>query len=359
MNQQAVIERNDAGIPSDYGNPLEEYDAIDSSAGVIRLPYASVLSLGGKNAEQFLNGLVSNDVKSLETGQGTLAAFLDVAGKVQALSRIYKSKVDDSAEFLLELESINTEKILRNLSRFVLAGGFSIENLSDSLSVISIQGRKSSIIAAEASGEDVPLENYGHKKAAISGCSVRIVRHTRCSSDGFDVLVSSTESNNVWDTVLGVCEKLKIGAMPIGKTAFETARIERGIPKEPEDITPENILNETGLESAVSYTKGCYLGQEIVARIHWRGQPARRLCGLTLDVPDQASLPLPGTTLFTDEDRKAGHLTSVTQSFGLNRPIALGYVHKYHIASGTRLKIKAGDQIAGEAEVVTLPFISQ
>lgn len=350
MNQQAGIGRHSANIPSDYGNPLKEYDALESAAGLIPLPESSVLSIRGKNAEQFLNGLVSNDLKSLEAGQGTLAAFLDVAGKVQALTRIYKARTQDSTEFLIELESINADKIYRNLSRFVLAGDFFVDDFSTSLSGISIQGPKSADVLAEMSGEEAPSHNYGHKLVTIGNAQVRIARHARCSSLGFDVFMPSDQVDSVWD---------KLGAMPIGRTVFEVSRIENGIPKEPEDITPENILNETGLEAAVSYTKGCYLGQEIVARIHWRGQPARRLSGLTIETNDQAELPASGTALFTAEDRKAGQITSVARSFALNRTIALGYVHKYHITPGTKLALKDGDQTIGAAEVVTLPFVSR
>jgi len=359
VNQQAGIERHSANIPSDYGNPLEEYDAIESAAGLIRLPDARVLSIRGKNAEQFLNGLVSNDLKSLEAGQGTLAAFLDVAGKVQALARIYKTTAYDSTEFLIEIESINADKISRNLNRFVLAGEFFVEDLSTSLSAISIQGPKSSSVLAEVCGEEVPSENYGHKLVTIRNTMVRIVLHGRCSPLGFDIFSAVDQAANVWDAILAVSEKHKLGAMPIGRTVFEMSRIENGIPKEPEDITPENILNETGLEAAVSYKKGCYLGQEIVARIHWRGQPARRLSGLIMETNDQVELPAAGTALFTAEDRKAGHLTSVARSFALNRTIGLGYVHKYHITPGTKLTLKDGDQIVGQAEVVTLPFVSK
>lgn len=359
MNQQAGIESRSANIPSDYGNPLEEYDAIESAAGVIRLPDASVLSIRGKNAEQFLNGLVSNDLKSLEAGQGTLAAFLDVAGKVQALTRIYKATTHDSTEFLIELESINADKIYRNLSRFVLAGEFFVDNLSTSLSAISIQGPKSPAVLAEVCGEEVPSGDYGHKQLTIRDTLVRVARHGRCSPLGFDIFVETDQADNVWDSILAVSEKNKLGAMPIGRTVFEISRIENGIPKEPEDITPENILNETGLEAAVSYKKGCYLGQEIVARIHWRGQPARRLSGLIIETNDKVELPAAGTALFTSEDRKAGHLTSIARSFALNRTIALGYVHKYHITPGTKLTLKDGDQIISVAEVVTLPFVSR
>lgn len=359
MNHDSLIERNTSSIPSDYGNPLEEYDAIESSAGIIRLPDSSVLSLRGKNAEQFLNGLVSNDVKSLEPGQGTLAAFLDVAGKVQALTRIYKAQDGDSTEFLLELESVNAAKTLRNLSRFVLAGEFFVDDLTNSLSIISIQGPKSASLIAELCGEELPDERYSHKMILVRGTPVRIARNARCANSGIDIFAPADQASKVWDALLDASARSRLGAMPIGRTVFDMARIEAGIPREPEDITPENILNETGLESAISYTKGCYLGQEIVARIHWRGQPARRLCGLALETIVDSEVPPVATELFSPEDRKVGRLTSITQSFGLNRTIALGYVHKYHITPGTRLTLKSDEQAVGTAEVVALPFIKR
>ncbi|MGH9935982.1 MAG: glycine cleavage T C-terminal barrel domain-containing protein, partial [Blastocatellia bacterium] len=110
------------------------------------------------------------------------------------------------------------------------------------------------------------------------------------------------------------------------------------------------------LESAVSYTKGCYLGQEVIARIHWRGQPAKRLRGLLIDA-DQP--PAPGTEIYASDGKKVGEITSSARSFALDRFIALGYAHRYYLTPGTGFTLKQGETELGRAELVELPFIKR
>ena len=146
------------------------------------------------------------------------------------------------------------------------------------------------------------------------------------------------------------------GARWAGSGAFEIARIEAGVPREGVDAGEDYIILESELESAVSYTKGCYLGQEIIARIHWRGEPAKRLRGLLIDA-DQP--PQHGADLFGDDSKKVGEITSVARSFALDRFIALGYVHRYHLSPGPNPHPKQGEAELGRAELVELPFIKK
>ena len=289
---------------------------------------------------------MTNDVKSLERGHGTLAAFLDVHGKVQALTRIYRTESQE-VEFLLELEEINREKIYKNLSRFVLAGGFFISDITPGTAVVAVQGPQAYAVIEQLSGEAVDVRPFTHSIRRMVGIEVRATLNRRCSSQGFDLFVSRDQVSELWSSLIKICGPS--GLRAAGSTAFHTARIEAGIPKEPEDITPENILLEAGMDEAVSYTKGCYLGQEIIARIHWRGQPARRLCQLKIDAEE---VPPPGTVLFSLENRRVGSITSSTRSPRFQAVIALGYVHRYHLTAGTRLKVGDGDGVAVEGEVV-------
>ncbi len=206
--------------------------------------------------------------------------------------------------------------------------------------------RAASLIA-QLSDEAVDTRPFSHSLHRIGGIEVRVASNPRCSSRGFDVFVPREQVEDLRISL--VTSGKALGIRPAGSTAFHTARIEAGIPKEPEDITPENILLETGLDKAVSYTKGCYLGQEIIARIHWRGQPARRLCQLTIDAVE---VPSQGTELFSFEDRKIGSITSSVRSARLQSIIALGYVHRYHLAAGTRFKLRTDKTVLGEAEVI-------
>jgi folate-binding protein YgfZ len=337
-------------LPKDYGDLRGEYDAIRGGVAVIDLSAAGKLQVGGKNSVQFLNGLISNEVKSLKAGEGVLAAFPTVQGKLLALSRVYR--LDDY--LLLELDAINREKIFKNLSRFVPAGEFFVTDVSDQFALFSLQGPRTLELIESLTGRPIDEKQYRIGEWQIAGAQVFVASHSRCGEPGFDVFVPTESSQKVLETILerGVI----FGARRAGADAFEIARIEAGVPREGVDAGEDYIILESELESAVSYTKGCYLGQEIIARIHWRGEPAKRLRGLLIDA-DQA--PRRGAELFDDEGKKVGEITSSARSFALDRFIALGYVHRYRLAPGTEFALKQGGAELGRAELTELPFIKK
>jgi folate-binding protein YgfZ len=337
-------------LPKDYGDLRGEYDAIRGGVAVIDFSAAGKLQVSGKNAVQFLNGLISNDVKSLKPGEGVLAAFPTVQGKLIALSRIYKL----GDYLLLELDEINREKIFKNLSRFVPAGEFFVNDVSDQFTIFSLQGPRSLELIETLTGQPMDDKQYKIGEWQIAEAQVFVASHSRCGETGFDIFVPTESSQKALETILerGVI----FGARRAGASAFEIARIEAGVPREGVDAGENYIILESELESAVSYTKGCYLGQEIIARIHWRGEPAKRLRGLLIDA-DQA--PQPGAELFDDEGKKVGEITSSGRSFALDRFIALGYVHRYHLTPGTEFALKQGGAELGRAELVELPFIKK
>jgi folate-binding protein YgfZ len=337
-------------LPRDYGDIRGEYDAIRGAVAVIDLSAAGKLQVGGKNSVQFLNGLISNDVKSLKPGEGVLAAFPTVHGKLLALSRIYKL----SEYLLLELDEINREKIFKNLSRFVPAGDFFVTDVSDQFALFSLQGPRTMELIEALTGQTADDKQYKISERQIGGTQVFIASHDRCGETGFDIFAPAEFSQKVLETIQerGVI----FGARRVGAEAFEIARIEAGVPREGVDAGENYIILESELDSAVSYTKGCYLGQEIIARIHWRGEPAKRLRGLLIDA-DQA--PQPGAELFNDEGKKVGEITSGARSFALDRFIALGYVHRYHLTPGTEFVLKRNGAELGRAELVELPFIKK
>ncbi|MBX3280025.1 MAG: aminomethyltransferase family protein [Acidobacteria bacterium] len=325
-----------------------EYAALHSGAGLIDLSGAGVLEVSGSNAVQFLNGLVSNDVKMLSPGEGTIAAFLNVQGKVLALSRIYRTE----NKFLLELEACNRLKILHNLSRFVPAGGFFVSDLSEKTAIFSVQGPRSDELAAALTGSVPGAAPYSHREALIDGIKVRIANHARCGPKGFDMFAPADLSDKLLTAILepAACRL-------VGRAAFDTARIEAGVALEPHDIDESHILLETGRNDAVSYTKGCYLGQEIIARIHWRGRPAKQITGLLLRI-DEASetIDFQSALLFAEDGKKVGDIKSITYSPRLGRSIALGYVHRNYLEPGTSLIVRIDDREMGRAEVTSLPF---
>jgi len=325
-----------------------EYEAIRTGVGVIDFPTAGKLEVSGKNAIQFLNGLVTNDVKSLEAGDGVLAAFLDVHGKIVALCRFYQT----GRHLLIELDAASREKVFKNLSRFVPAGEFFISDVSEHFALISLQGPRAAALIEELTEQPIAeTPEYKYSERAIASYPVFITTHSRCGETGFDLFVAADAAPHIKQIILERGQPF--GARAVGEAAFEIARIEAGVPREGPEISEKYILLETGCDHAVSYTKGCYLGQEIIARIHWRGQPAKRLMGLLTEANE---IPPSGAELYATDGKRVGEVTSSTRSIALDRVIALGYVHRNYLTPGTELILKSSESELGRATVTTLPF---
>ena len=330
------------------------YRALREGVGVLDLSGSGRIELSGGNSIQFLNGLVSNDIKSLQDGDGVLVAFPNLQGKLLALARVYR----DGEALLLEVDGINREKIVRNLSRFIPAGGFFVRDLGMETGMISLQGPRTAELIAVLTGVEIGgIVGYRLLTGTIGATAVRIATHRRCGEVGCDIFVPMAGLEGVMQTILEACSGY--GGRLVGEESFETARIEAGVAREGVDTGEDYIILETGLEDAVSYTKGCYLGQEVIARIHWRGQPARQLRGLLPDQPLDSLAELELRAMEGSQaGRKVGTITSATYSPALGRPIALGYVHRHYLTTGTVLEIFRGETRLCQAVVTTIPFIT-
>ncbi len=330
-----------------------DYEAIRTGVAVLEIS-AGKLQLSGKNAVQFLNGLVSNDVKTLEPGNGVLAAFPTLQGKLAALCRIYNT----GDYLLLELDALNREKIFKNLSRFVPAGEFFVTDVSEQLVLISLQGPRAEERIAVLTGQAIETTQFKICERQIVGTNVLISSHQRCGEIGFDLFVEAPATAKVKRAILEGGQEF--GVREVGEAAWEIARIEAGMPREGVDAGEEYIILESELEAAVSYTKGCYLGQEVIARIHWRGQPAKRLRGFLIEGD---RLPARGAELFAVDGqaagRRVGEITSSGRSLALDRMIALGYVHRYYLNPGTEFVLKQEDAEVGRATLTELPFVKK
>ena len=331
--------------PRDYGNVRAEYDAICQGAALLELPLPAVLEISGKNAVQFINGLVTNDVKSLAAGAGILAAFLNVQGKVVSICRFYQT----GEKLVLECDGAQRETIYKNLSRFVPAGEFFVSDVSDDLSLLSLQGPQTAALLTKITNQAIEAEpEFRNYLGDINGTKILIASHVRGGVQGFDLFVPRAAKDAIRQTLLDV------GAQAAGSDALEIARLEAGIPRENVDVTENNILLEAGYDKAVSYTKGCYLGQEVIARIHWRGQPAKQLRGLMIEAEE---IPARGTELWAEDGKKIGEITSAVKSFALNQIIALGYVHRYYLTEGTRFTLRINEAEIGHATLTATPFV--
>ena len=349
----AVVERGGWLLPANYGDAAAEYEAVrgGASAGLFDLSARGRVEVSGAEAVQFLNGLITNDVKTLGAGAWMPAAFPNPQGRLVAAARVARATEDQS--FLIDTEAATRAAVFRSLERFTLAGDFRLRDLGDETVLLSAQGAAAADVVSRALGEEASRTARGRVATVAwrDGQPLTILRATHTGEDGFDLVCAAGSAGELWDALVAA------GARPAGADALEVLRIEAGIARYGADADDSNVVTEANLDDAVSYTKGCYVGQEIIARIRWRGHVAKKLTGLLLDGTGAAARR--GARLKTaDGARDAGRVTSVAHSPRLGRQIALGYVKYDFLEPGTRLVVAGeGDADGGSATVAALPLV--
>lgn len=323
---------------------LEQYHAVRSGgAGWRELIGRGLIEVSGSEAVSFLNGMITNDVKTLEDGHWMSAAFPNVQGRLIAYVRV----LNRGGAYLFETEAATHGAVYQALYRFTFAGDFKVADLTETHTVFTIQGAGAgAAIETLLNPEAAKVER--DRVVSIGGRpgSATVIRATHTAEDGFDLLIDGSEASAFREGLAAAT------AAKISDPVWEVLRIEAGVPRFGIDMTANNVVLETVPEAAVSYTKGCYVGQEIIARIHWRGHVAKQLTGLKLDGP-----ALHDEQLVSAEGRDAGRITSVAYSPTLDQWVALGVVKYDQLSAGISLKIGAADS-KRTAVVAGLPLVA-
>lgn len=327
---------------SEFSN---DYSAVrDGGAGLIDLSSRGRILVSGSEAVMFLNGLITNDMKTLAANSWMVAAFPNVQGRLLAVVRI----LNRTDGFLIDTEAATHEKVLQLLNRFTLAGDFRVTDVTTETAAISLQGAKAAEVLRTIFGEEVAqVEPNQVASARFNQTDVTIIRATHTGEDGFDLFIEAAEADTLRQALTGA------GAISASDAVAEVLRIEAGIPRYGIDMDETTIVTETNLEDAVSFTKGCYLGQEIIVRIKHRGHVAKKLAGIILE--SDATIEA-GAKILSSDDKEIGRVTSFTFSPRLDRKIALGYVKYDYLAAGTSVKVPTN---LGEidARIAELPFV--
>jgi folate-binding protein YgfZ len=297
---------------------MNDYQSVrEGGAGLIDLSASrSRIRVTGSEAVRFLNGLITNDMNAVVEDRWLPAVFPNVQGRLIGAVRIVGEK---EGGFLIDTENASHEAVLKTISRFTLAGDFRVADVTSEVALLTVQGRGSSQLI-----DDLP-----------------VIPATHTGEAGFDLLIDADKSAAITQKLIDA------GAQSVSPETFEILRIEAGTARHGVDMDETNVVLEANLDDAISYTKGCYLGQEIIVRIKHRGHVAKKLTGMKFDNPVEV-----GATVVSTEGKEVGRLTSVTYSPKLNSTIALGYVRYEYLPAGTT--VKAGD-ITGT--VTDLPFI--
>jgi tRNA-modifying protein YgfZ len=323
------------------------YQAARRGAGLIDRSDRGRIVVSGDDRAEYLQGLFSNDIVALEPGGGCYATYLTPQGRMIADLFVYE--VGDL--ILLTMSGDVTAVVLAKLDQFIFSEDVKLGDVTDTFGQCAVIGpRAAKVVAAVVTG--VPAEvlsalaEHGNLRASFDGRPAIVARVTDTGEPGFDVFVERAQADAL------KTELQHAGAIPIDAATAETVRIESGVPIFHRDMDEETIPLEAGIEGrAISLTKGCYVGQEVIIRVLHRGhgRVARKLVGLAID---GSSPPAAGAPVRSG-DREIGHVTSATTSFALDRPIALAYVQRDFVQPGTAVTVADGMP----AVVSALPFV--
>ena len=338
------IEQDGWRVPDFISEPGAEYQAVRVAAGIFDLSHRALLQFTGPDRVSFLQGVLSNDLRLLKMFDGQRATILTQQGRVVADVRVLCAMNSVYLDFWEPLK----EKIVAHFNRYLVADEVEINDPNDEWKMLSLQGpRAQEILATLFADAELPQRSDQHAMAQYNGAPICVVRADHTGENGFDLIAQN-------HLLLPFAQRLEqLGASWVGTRAQNILRVEAGIPRYGVDFNEENLLLEVGLDNSYSYTKGCYLGQEVVERIRSRGHVNRKLCGLVLDGNTPASA---GDTILI-AGNEVGKITSSVASIALNRAIALGYIHKNFWSPGTALSIRhEGGPIM--ATVTALPFVA-
>ena len=321
-----------------YGNVSAEYEALVNGVGIADLSHTTRVMHTGGDALDLLNRLTTNALGGLAVGQVATTVLTSEIGRVIDVFQVVRVEAD---RLLLISESVVPDPLVENIDKYTILEEAVLEDVSPRTARIGLQGPQASEVAGRITGADIPaVEAGGFQPIPALGDGAMILKGNPFIRDGYDVLLPIEKAPKVWEAAV------KAGATPVGHLALEHARIKAVMPGAGAELNDRVNPLEAGLEEFVSFTKGCYVGQEVIARLDTHDKVQRRL--VRLDVPEGVG---PGETLKSGS-RTAGWVTSVSALPDRGRLAALGYVRKAFIEPGTVLA-------AGDCEITVTASRSQ
>ncbi len=335
-------------IPSLFAGFGPECEAVRKGVGLIDLSFRGKIEVTGKDRVSFLHNVFSNDIKSLGLGTGCYATLLDAQGRILVDTTVYAF----ANSFLLETESGLEKKIIQSLEKLHVNEDVRLKDVTQDWILISLQGPKAeALVGALIHGPVMVSGEFHHTNFTLLGIPATLIHRSITGEKGFHLLIPKEKGEPL---VKRIVEMGKLyGLSPVGFGAYEILRIEAGIPRYGIDMDEKVMLPETGLETvAASETKGCYPGQEVVARIKTYGGLNRKLSGLSFDT--LKGLPRPGDRVLNGKE-EIGFVTSACHSPTLGKGVALAYLKKGQFEPGRQVSISVSPQPIS-AQVTPLPF---
>lgn len=312
---------------------IDAYNIARTRVAVMRQDWMGVLKLTGPERQSWLQAMVTNEVEKLASGEGCYAGHLSAQGKLIAQMTVLAGE----DEILLLVERVATANLATVFDRLIIMEDVQVLDVSEEYDVMALIGPQSQALIAASSGQPAPTSLYGHSKSALG----RVIR----SDLGYQMLVPRESSSAVMQTFVDG------GAVEINTAVWEVLRTEAGLPIYGVDIDETTTLPELGTRG-ISYDKGCYIGQEVVARIKYIGHVNRHFVGFMCEGSEVPEV----RAAVTANGKEVGYVTTGVFSPGLNKPIALGFVNRVAATPETAVTLVGKHGSVG-ARVVSLPFL--
>ena len=307
----------------------DQYDAAHNSAALIDRSSQGTIALTGGDRASFLHALLTNDIVGLAKGRGVYAAYLTPHGRMISDMRV----IETGSRMLLHVERDVAAPLATRLDTLIFSEDVQVKDATGELAAMGLFGPSAARMIQQATGMSVA--DLANQYDNVTSESVAIIREDGLGVPGFDLYVPKSDD--------GIRAKLmEAGAVAASEETAETLRLEAGRPRFGIDMNTDTIPLEAGLEDrAISFTKGCYVGQEVIIRVMHRGhgRVARRLVMIVLA---GGSVPARGDKIHLG-NRVVGEITSATASPKLGSPLALGYVQRDHAAAGTELTVNGSE----------------
>ena len=341
-----VVEAHGWRLPDVYSSSADEYEAATQGVGLVDRSYVGRLRLDGGDGLDLMDRLSTNKLDDLGQDQGLNTVLTSSKGRIVDLLFVLRS--DDH---LLVLTSSETRQTVADwIDFYTFTEDVSVEDVTEATAMLAFIGPSASGLLDELSGEEISsVRRYESISATIDGVKVLVIRTDFCALPGYDLVLPASEALQLWRRLLD--EGAALGIKPVGMQAKEMVRIERGVPAYGTELGNSRNPLEANLREFISFNKGCYIGQEVVARLDTYKKVQNHLVGLSWE-----SDVLPGTNAALSlEGRKVGAVTSAVFSPKLNKGVGLAYVKKAQAQPGLRLEMESADREL-TARVEDLPF---
>ena len=339
-----------SALPANYGDAQREYKFAHESVALVDKSYRCVLSFTGSDRVRYLNAMLTGNIRDLAAGRGNVSLLLNPQGRI--LAEVETLALED--RLLVISYAMIRAQLIDTFDKFIIMDDVTMEDSTDKFGTLALEGPKAAEVVRDLCGMDLnAMEEFAHAEKIIAGISCRVVRTSANGVAGAEFLVARENLAALWNALLEAAQKR--GGGPVGYEALNILRLEDGVAWYGVDFDENQIPHQAALEAThISYTKGCYTGQEIVERVRSRGQIQRRRVMLRFsgDAIPRAGEPLFAASAENPAERGAeiGFVTRATRSPKFGAVIGMGYVRREQTDPGSKVKWSGG-----AAEVFEIP----